>query len=56
MLKLKGIEVGGVYPTNDGFVEVIEIVDSYHVKIQFLEPKWITFIGCFAASFGDIGC
>ena len=45
MLKLKGIEVGGVYPTNDGFVEVIEIVDSYHVKIQFLEPKWITFIG-----------
>ena len=45
MESLKGIRVGGVYWTNDGFVEVLHIQNSYEIQIKFLNPEWITFTG-----------
>lgn len=36
--KLKGINVGKVYPTTDGDVIVTEIIDAFNVRILFLNP------------------
>jgi hypothetical protein len=42
---IDGLEVGKYYDTHDGVVQVIEMINSYEIKIRFVYPEWTTTVG-----------